>query len=205
MAAQYPGEDAMIRELVGKGAWGMSYLDIGAFHPVTLSNTYGLYEPGWSGDVFEPLPRYAEEFQQMRPRDRYHCMAVSDHSDGQEFWTGGNDGALSTMESDWVARLGKEYSVSPKRIPTIDAAILEGRYSFGSLDVEGHEATIINRMDFDRLRVGVWMIEAIEHRTFRPTYLQWEETLLSHGYEYRGSVNSQNRFYRHQDYGSSVN
>lgn len=37
------------------GSWG-KFLDIGAFHAETFSNTRALFELGWSGILFEPSP-----------------------------------------------------------------------------------------------------------------------------------------------------
>lgn len=47
------GEDDLIVNLVPKVG---RFLDIGAFHPKTLSNTRLLYERGWSGVMIEPSP-----------------------------------------------------------------------------------------------------------------------------------------------------
>ncbi len=38
------------------GAQPARFLDIGAFHPTTLSNTRALYERGWNGVMVEPSP-----------------------------------------------------------------------------------------------------------------------------------------------------
>ena len=45
------------------------YLDVGAYHPVYLSNTYLFYQRGWSGITIEPTPGSAAEFRAIRPRD----------------------------------------------------------------------------------------------------------------------------------------
>jgi hypothetical protein len=50
--SQY-NEEAFI--LANTPAMG-SFLDVGAFHPVTFSNTRALYERGWSGVLIEPSP-----------------------------------------------------------------------------------------------------------------------------------------------------
>lgn len=61
------GEDAVVASLVPQQA-GV-YLDVGAGHPVTFSNTYSFYRQGWSGVLVEPLPANAEHARRVRPRD----------------------------------------------------------------------------------------------------------------------------------------
>src|SRR5690349_1011948 len=45
------------------------YLDIGAYHPTKLSNTYGMYRRGCSGVLIEPNPVLYEAIRRKRPRD----------------------------------------------------------------------------------------------------------------------------------------
>ena len=54
------------------------YVDVGAYHPVQISNTYRFYRKGWRGVVVDANPRCLEEFARRRPRDiRVHAV-VSD-------------------------------------------------------------------------------------------------------------------------------
>lgn len=45
------------------------YVDIGAHHPIRISNTYQLYQKGWSGINVDPLPGCMAEFNERRPLD----------------------------------------------------------------------------------------------------------------------------------------
>ncbi|MFM6475960.1 MAG: FkbM family methyltransferase, partial [Dolichospermum sp.] len=45
------------------------YVDIGAFHPVYLSNTYHFYCKGWQGINIDGRPKSMELFQVLRPKD----------------------------------------------------------------------------------------------------------------------------------------
>ena len=150
---------------------------------------------GWSGVVYEPLAEHWRNFAAARPRDTVFPVAVSDQHGTRRFW---KQLDLSTLEPDWFERRPDEYEES--RVRTIDAAGLAGQYDFCSLDVEGHEAHVVARLDFERLRIGVFMVESQEFGTERLTYETWEPILLEQGYEFVGEPTALNRFYRHRDY-----
>jgi FkbM family methyltransferase len=44
-------------------------VEIGAYHPVRLSNTYRFYKKGWRGVVVEPNPDIRNIFNKLRSRD----------------------------------------------------------------------------------------------------------------------------------------
>ena len=46
-----------------------TYLDIGAWDPIELSNTYLLYCTGSRGVLVEPNPAFCEKLRRIRPRD----------------------------------------------------------------------------------------------------------------------------------------
>ena len=52
------------------------FVDVGAFHPIALSNTYSLYCRGWQGINVEPRPKVAREFAAFRPRDTTLSVAI---------------------------------------------------------------------------------------------------------------------------------
>lgn len=72
--SQY-GEDAILWHL--KPQRRGFYIDVGAYHPRFLSNTYKLYLKGWSGITIEPNPDVADLFRRVRPRDLHLNIGVS--------------------------------------------------------------------------------------------------------------------------------
>lgn len=52
MSSQFE-EDGIIAELLPQRC-GV-YVDIGAYHPISDSNTYALYQRGWHGLAIDPL------------------------------------------------------------------------------------------------------------------------------------------------------
>src|SRR5262245_57291508 len=59
------------------------YLDVGAYHPIQLSNTYSLYCQGWRGICVEPRAEVVEEFRVFRSRDICLQVAVTPVPAGQ--------------------------------------------------------------------------------------------------------------------------
>ncbi len=70
------GED-LIAEALLPQASGF-YIDVGAYHPVQISNTYRFYRRGWRGIVIDANPKCLEEFGRRRPRDIRVHAAISD-------------------------------------------------------------------------------------------------------------------------------
>jgi hypothetical protein len=64
------GEDAILRFIfTALKIPNPTYLEIGAYHPIELSNTYLFYCQGSAGLCVEPNPQLIEAFTIIRPRD----------------------------------------------------------------------------------------------------------------------------------------
>ena len=60
------GEDLLLEHLLPNKGF---YIDVGANHPVTHSNTWLFYRNGWRGIVVEPNPDLAALHRKRRPAD----------------------------------------------------------------------------------------------------------------------------------------
>jgi len=67
------GEDLLLEHLLPPKGF---YVDVGAYHPVTFSNTWLFSRNGWSGIVVEPNPPMAYLHRLRRPRDTVIQTAV---------------------------------------------------------------------------------------------------------------------------------
>ena len=72
------------------------YVDCGAYHPTRQSVTKTFYDRGWRGINIEPIPSLLQEFVVQRPLDDNLAIAISDGSDGAEFYEIAGTG-LSTL------------------------------------------------------------------------------------------------------------
>lgn len=82
------GEDAFISKIFSKNSG--FYIDIGAHHPVFMSNTYHFYKKGWSGINIDAHRGSMDLFKWMRPRDvNLECLVVGDedHDKEQTFYS----------------------------------------------------------------------------------------------------------------------
>ena len=195
---QYHKDFLLLRKLL-TGERGKSYVDIGANDPVEHSNTYWLSRMGWCGPVYEPYPDLLK-WSQKRYHDTVVVAAVSNY-EGHAFML--KDGMLSRLISEDEVRC-QDCEI----VHTVDAyTIVDCDYmDFCSIDAEGHEATIINRLNWGKTNYcfnpGVVMVEAVENKTHRELWHEWEPTLLAAGYEFMGMPAGLNRFYKHKEYGN---
>lgn len=132
-----------------------SYLDIGAHHPLYLSNTAIFYKNGCRGINIEPDPNLFKLFKKYRKRDINLNIAVSDtEGHGNLFIM--SEPALNTMSETEASRLVKEHGLTIKKqkqveIKTIDLILKTHHLPFPdllSLDVEGLDERIIKSIDY---------------------------------------------------------
>ena len=67
------GEEKVIDNIVFRLSKNLKfqkrYIDIGCYDPIKFSNTYKLYQKGWSGIVIEPNKIKTRNWKKIRPRD----------------------------------------------------------------------------------------------------------------------------------------
>jgi len=97
------GEDRWVLEqLSGLDLSAGIYVEVGAYHPSRMSNTYLLYRQGLSGVLVEPNPEMVRLLRRFRPRDRIVAA--------------GCDGEAGT-KSFFVYSTPADSSFSPERVP----------------------------------------------------------------------------------------
>jgi len=74
------GEDILLNRIF-KEKFGLNYrgfyVDIGAYDPKKISNTYLLYRQGWSGINVDCMPGVVKRFNKIRPKDINLNYAIS--------------------------------------------------------------------------------------------------------------------------------
>ena len=71
------GEDLFIENFFENKEKG-KYVDLGAFHPMRLSNTFLLFKKGWSGTNIDLNPITIDLFNIARKKDKNICCLLSD-------------------------------------------------------------------------------------------------------------------------------
>lgn len=158
------GEDAVVASLIPRQT-GI-YLDVGAGHPVTFSNTYSFYCQGWSGVLVEPLPANVEHARLVRPRDSVVQALCGLEADREIEFFEYSPYEYSTTEPERVTELstrGHE-PIARYRLPVLSLRSLMETYKLSdvdllSIDVEGAELSVLQSADWERFRPAIAVIE----------------------------------------------
>lgn len=167
------GEDLIIDHLMRDlKIENPQYLDIGANHPIVLSNTYIFYKRGCRGVCIEPDPKLIAQLMKVRPLDQ--CLNIGIGLDNRIK----NKAKFFIMTSNVLNTFSEERANSYvndgcygeqeiKEIIEIELVPINEiikRYfnphpNIISLDVEGWELDILNTLDFKIYRPDVFCIE----------------------------------------------
>lgn len=145
------------------------FVDVGANDPVGASNTWALYERGWSGITIEPTPGACAKFVEKRPRDICLNVAVGDRDGEISFFTFGSGAGHSTCDRARAEALQRELGqqmteikVPVRTLGSIFAEHAKDRdIDVVSIDAEGAEAAILRGAQLDKFRPKLILIEAM--------------------------------------------
>lgn len=166
-------EDVLIRKLFDKNKKDGIYLDIGAYHPFTHSNTAYFWMKGWTGINIDANLNTIKLFQKIRPTDKNIWTAIvpqkayqngmhevtlmlpskADHTTGIA--------ATGTV----VDTVGTQRGFSDtQQVPAISVAALIAKENIQSIDylnidIEGYDEAILEELDFSSLTPTVVSIE----------------------------------------------
>ncbi|HBB86417.1 MAG TPA: FkbM family methyltransferase [Blastocatellia bacterium] len=167
------GEDLIVAFLL-YGHLGLTkptYLDIGAHHPVILSNTFLFYQNGSSGVCVEADPLLYAKIKRRRKRDT--CLNVgvgASDAKSANFYLMSTK-ALSTfseVESQRYSQYQTHTIQQVIEVPLVTINNVIEQYfdpfpNFVSLDTEGLDLAIIKSLDFERYRPQVFCIETVTY------------------------------------------
>jgi FkbM family methyltransferase len=145
------------------------FVDIGANDPVGASNTWALYERGWSGITIEPLPGACAKFMAKRPRDICLNVAVGGTDGETSFFMFGDGAGHSTCDRARAEELQRELGqqMTEIKVPVRTLGGIFAEYAKGrdidvvSIDAEGAEAAILRGAQLDKFRPKLIIIEAM--------------------------------------------
>lgn len=190
------GEDMILRRIFQARTSGF-YVDVGAYHPKHLSNTYYFYRRGWHGINIDAMPGSMALFHQLRARDINIEAAIAADARECTFYIF-NGRALNTLDAQLAAeRTGEEtHVVETRTVKTrrLDDILNESlpageQIQFMSIDVEGLDLEVLKSNDWARFRpeyivVEAWDLELAKHENHPlVTYLaQQAYTLVGKAY-----------------------
>ncbi len=181
------GEDLLIVSLFDQlGIVNPSYLDLGAHHPVNISNTHLLYTRGSRGVNVEANEKLIPEFKKYRTEDITVCCAVGLRDNGNvqlikfDDWSGRN--TTSEIEAAAYGRPVKERVFVKAHTPNyIVNMFCKGVWpDFLSVDLEGIDYEVIQHsIELVPNRPKIICVE-----TRRAQSVQMKELMLTKGYQF---------------------
>jgi FkbM family methyltransferase len=189
------GEDAVLRFLFKDYSLELrdvTYLDIGARHPVFGSNTFLFYCAGASGVCVDADITFIAMQREMRPRDTVLNVAVADRdaSEGAFYFIEGGASTLDKAEavhreSFGTSSIKQELKVPFVHINTLIAQHFATHPTLLSIDIEGMDLPVLKALDFARFPVPVICVETCTYSEthVRPKDHSIRDFLVTKGYE----------------------
>ena len=187
------GEDKFLLEYFKDRINGF-YIDVGAFHPYRINNTYLLYKKGFRGINIDISATSIDFFDIARPDDINLNVGASDKFEKKIFFSKKNLSFHNTLskslaESEMQTEpFKKKYSISCKRL---DEIIEETKFSnkiidFLNIDAEGYDYQVLLGLNLKRYSPKVICIEISplvdkKNEHYKDTRIY--EHLLKHGYK----------------------
>ena len=174
-----------------------TYLDIGAYDPIQMNNTYLFYARGSHGVLVEPNPDLTSLLKGARPRDTLLTAGIGFSGVREELdyyrlsepsWN-----TFSKEQAEHCVKVSKGSVTIKEVVKTPLLPINEvcaehfptGAPDFLSVDVEGLDLEILRTLDFEKHRPKVICVETIETGTNREM-VETGQFLTGKGYVARG-------------------
>lgn len=161
------GEDLILSRLFNEKRNGF-YIDIGAHHPIRLSNTYKFYLMGWNGINIDAAPGSMVPFRQIRDRDINIEAALSDETKELQYYIF-NEPALNTLSKETAETKSKISGYYIKEVislktETINSLLAKNIKSeqvidFLTIDIEGLDIIVLKSLNFSKYRPVAILIE----------------------------------------------
>jgi FkbM family methyltransferase len=160
------------RKLNYKNVW---YIEIGANHPISTSATFLLYENGARGVLVEANPKLIQSLSDVRPEDTIINAAIVGTGEGKvKLFVSSADELSTTVKSNldfWPDYpVVEEVEVDKTEVTELLLKYYpEQSISFISIDCEGPDFEILERIDLDRFPFDVIQIEPSNHINYKAT------------------------------------
>ena len=190
------GEDLIVRFFFQiRGIGTITYLDVGANHPIELNNTYFFYRRGYRGVLVEPNVSLCEKLRKVRPDDTTLAAGIGVTAAKEADYYIMTYPALNTFskeEADHQAEVTKGKIAVKKviKMPLLNIndvmeEYFKGAPTFLSVDTEGLDLAILKSIDYKRFRPKVICAETLVSSTTK-TRPEIPEFMAAQGYVVRG-------------------
>ncbi len=167
------GED-MILEFFLSGVKKGFYIDIGAYHPVHLSNTNYFYKKGWNGIQIEPNKKQISLFKKYRPRSISLQIGIGPEEGLNDFYIF-KEKTLCTFSKEAAElhtsmghKLDKIEQVMVIPLAKVLEEYCKEDIHIMSIDVEGYDLEVLKTNNWDKFRPQYIVLETVEYNRFSP-------------------------------------
>jgi len=182
------GEDLIIEKLLGNKTKGF-YVDIGANHPISCSNTARFYKKEWRGINIEPNPQNIKLFKTERPLDTNLGIGVANKKGKLTFYEF-EENMLSTFSKTEAQNnikqgkiLVKKYNVSVEKLSNILDKYAKSKIDLISIDTEGYDMEVLKSNNWKKYQPRVICLETAS-RGYGSDYSDdFEKYLSKFGYK----------------------
>jgi FkbM family methyltransferase len=166
--SQHSEDEWLLEELVDLLATGF-YVDVGANHPLQISNTYRLYASGMKAICIEPNSILGTLHRRFRPEDILLQAIIGERNGVQKFFELGYHGTSTPSEEVLNDRLksgGKLIRTTLTPVLRLDQVLkdcaIPNRPNFAllSVDTEGWDELVLRSSDWDTYRPRIVLVEA---------------------------------------------
>lgn len=140
------------------------FVDVGAFDGVKNSKTLLFEEKGWDGLCIEPHPTSFEKLKKNRSCAKKNVL-ISFLNGYSKFWYSEKAPMTSRVNMSGIKKRihrmddRKKLYLKCFKLNCLCKKLNISRIDFLKIDAEGHDARIINSIDFDTLPVSIIMYE----------------------------------------------
>jgi len=166
----------------------VTYLDLGANHPICLSNTCKLSYRGGVGVLVEPNIELCKVIKKFRKKDI--CLnagvGISETETMKDYYVMSSD-VLNTFSKEEAEKVASYGTVSIRKVMPVPLFTLNqilSKYfpnqapTVVSLDIEGLELEILQSADLETYRPMIFCIETLEYNEKEPG--KKNETLIAY-------------------------
>ena len=137
------GEDNFLKELIqGNDKAKGIYIDVGANHPTSISNTYYLYRNGYNGLIVEPNVELANLHKRFRPKDRVFEIGIGS-TPGVFEMNISKTPVLSSFNKIDEDLIEKKVYLPILTLDNLYISIKPGKVFFLSIDTEGMNVEVL--------------------------------------------------------------
>ena len=191
------GEDMIAAYFFGRfKIRDISYLDVGAWDPILINNTYYFYERGHRGVLVEPNVDMSEKLRTVRPRDTTLVAGIGLGKPTVADYYVMSNPSWSTFdkgeaEHQVKATDGKITIKEVRKMPLLDINDVMAEHfgakapAYVSIDAEGLHLAILKSVDFERFRPALICVETLVSGESR-TIAEIPAFMRTKGYVERG-------------------